>query len=289
MPALDKDANLLEQKIREKLEVASGFATKAKQAEVLNKQFKKMDSNGNGSLTCDEFGSALKMMNFVLEKEVVAALFKRWDASGDGVLSIDEFSSGLVNNAKPKCKATKGVPQVAQSSATLNPMQYKEKFKTQYDQMLADVGDPDKLKLLWKALDFNGNGGSTLAEIDKFVNDRYPVLNNKPALMRAYKRTCSKKGGGDGDDYVEKKEFKTLMKNLFFFNQIFQIFDEIDSGDDRRIDGTEFLKAAKFLDFGGKVPTQEELVVEFNRVDKNGGGQVLFDEFCAWYLDKQGM
>jgi hypothetical protein len=39
-------------------------------------------------------------------------------------------------------------------------------------------------------------------EIDKFIVERFPVLNHKPALMRAYKRTISRDGGGDGDDYV---------------------------------------------------------------------------------------
>jgi hypothetical protein len=32
--------------------------------------------------------------------------------------------------------------------------------------------------------------------------ERFPVLNNKAALMRAYKRTISREGGGDGDDWV---------------------------------------------------------------------------------------
>jgi hypothetical protein len=39
-------------------------------------------------------------------------------------------------------------------------------------------------------------------EIDKLIVEQYPLLNHKPALMRAYKRTVSKEGGGDGDDWV---------------------------------------------------------------------------------------
>ncbi len=51
-------------------------------------------------------------------------------------------------------------------------------------------------------LDSNGNGRVSLAEIDKFVSEQYPILNNKPALMRTYKLTISPEGGGDGDDWV---------------------------------------------------------------------------------------
>ena len=99
--------------------------------------------------------------------------------------------------------------------------------------------DPAALAAEWRSLDFNGNGKVSLAEIDKYVVERYPLLNHKPALMRAYKvfeityetdraeeeqsateertateiitdvwatftsqRTISREGGGDGDDWV---------------------------------------------------------------------------------------
>lgn len=82
---------------------------------------------------------------------------------------------------------------------------------------------------LWSRLDFNGNGKSTLAEINKFVVEKYPLLNNAPALMRAYKRTLSREGGGDGDDWVEKHEFANLLKNLILFNRLFAAFDAVDT------------------------------------------------------------
>jgi hypothetical protein len=49
--------------------------------------------------------------------------------------------------------------------------------------------------------------------------------------MRAYKRTISKEGGGDGDDWVEKKEFKQLLINLFYFNRLWKAFDGVDTGE----------------------------------------------------------
>ena len=29
------------------------------------------------------------------------------------------------------------------------------------------------------------------------------------------------------------------------------------------------------------------LTEEFNRIDKNGGGEILFDEFCEWAIAKK--
>merc|ERR1719337_497329 len=99
--------------------------------------------------------------------------------------------------------------------------------------------DHKKLHSLWKCLDFNGNNIVSLAEIDKMVVENYSLLNHKPALMRAYKKTIK---DGNGDDWVQKKEFKMLLGNLFYFNKIYWIFDQVD-GDDRRLTFKEFHKA----------------------------------------------
>ena len=104
--------------------------------------------------------------------------------------------------------------------------------------------------------------------------------------MRAYKRTTSKEGGGDGDAYVEKKEFKFLLRDMVFYNKLYFVFDEVDTGDDRRVDVDEFKKSLAKL---GMKLSPEEAKAEFESIDLNGGGQVLFDEFCTWYLVKKGM
>ena len=53
----------------------------------------------------------------------------------------------------------------------------------------AMVKDPIRLDQFWDILDVNGNNLVSLAEIDKLVVYTYPILNNKKALMRAYKQT----------------------------------------------------------------------------------------------------
>mmetsp|Transcript_66055 Transcript_66055/g.157959 ORF Transcript_66055/g.157959 Transcript_66055/m.157959 type:complete len:556 (+) Transcript_66055:96-1763(+) len=139
------------------------------------------------------------------------------------------------------------------------------------------------LKKLWRRLDYNGNNVVSLAEIDKLVVDLvsggvWPNwLNNKPALMRAYKKTTLK--DGDGDSWVEKKEFHALLLNIFWFNKLWQIFDNVDTGNDRRMDINEFMAGMNRL---GLNMSPAEAQQEFNKIDTNRGGQVLFTELCAW-------
>merc|ERR1712113_264368 len=141
------------------------------------------------------------------------------------------------------------------------------------------MGSQQKLRQMWDVLDFNGNNIVSLAEIDKWVVENYPLLNHKPALMRAYKRTIRE---GNGDDWVQKKEFKPLLSALFYFNKIFWLFNEVD-GDDRRVNYQEFKRC---ITLSGIRMSESEMRAEFSNIDKNHGGIILFDEFCQWFTMK---
>merc|ERR1712054_372834 len=147
---------------------------------------------------------------------------------------------------------------------------------------MAMVKDADKMNALWDVIDFNDNGKVSLAEIDKAVVERYPLLDHKPALMRAYKQTCLK-DGGDGDAWIEPHEFPQLLTNLFYFNRLFAAFEVIDTDHDRRVDFEEFFAG---LDKISMALSREEAQEVFDRMDSNHGGVVLFDEFCVWYTKK---
>ena len=167
-------------------------------------------------------------------------------------------------------------------SYTPSLKKFSKKFKDVETDFEAMVKDPSRLDEFWDILDVNGNNLVSLAEIDKLVVYTYPILNNKKALMRAYKQTCLK-DGGDGDAWVEPKELPQLLQNLIYFNKLYAAFVSIDRDFDRRLDLDEFKKGAKKLKM--KL-SKSQLKKEFNAMDANGGGVVLFDEFCVWYTKK---
>lgn len=143
----------------------------------------------------------------------------------------------------------------------------------------AIMDDPKQLSDLWLRADFNGNNILSLAEIDKLVVEAYPILNHKPALMRAYKSAIA----AGKDDWVHKKLFKTLLGNLFYFNKLFWIFDNVDGDKDRRLTCDEFKWC---LNMCGAQMSDKELKTEFKKIDRNGGGIILFDEFCKYFTEK---
>jgi Ca2+-binding EF-hand superfamily protein len=145
---------------------------------------------------------------------------------------------------------------------------------------------------IFAAFDPNGNGYLSLAEIDKGCRDvlgLYELFEAKKAIMRAYQAAKSV-GNTDtpseqGTDYVEKAEFRLLLKYLRDYFMIWRIFQKIDTGSDGRINVEEFKMAIPKIEkvFGIAFAQPE---AEFSKIDANSGGQVLFDEFSNWMLTK---
>lgn len=132
----------------------------------------------------------------------------------------------------------------------------------------------EDLQELWDQHDNNGNGLVSLAEIDKVIVERFPALNIKPALMRAYKFADA-----DGNGFITKREFRLLMRSLVYFQQLWRQFAELDTDGDRRIDIDEFRRGSHLL---GLDLSPEEVDATFNEIDGSDGGMILFNEFCSY-------
>eukprot|EP00918_Siedleckia_nematoides_P069488 GHVU01151563.1.p1 GENE.GHVU01151563.1~~GHVU01151563.1.p1 ORF type:complete len:191 (-),score=53.26 GHVU01151563.1:303-875(-) len=159
------------------------------------------------------------------------------------------------------------------------------------------ISNKKTMEDLWMTLDMNDNKDVSLAEIDRMVvlnanNPKDPYegffkgMNNKRALMRAYKHTIRREG--NKDEYVQKNEFPALLRNLWFYTQLWKMFDDMDADNDQRVDLEEFTAAAKALKLKNlKKPA--DFKKAFDEIDTNGGGVVLFAEFCEWSLKELGM
>jgi len=224
-------------------------------------EFAKIDSNHGGQ---------------VLFVEFCAYVRKRVSPDSDPHFDADIISGEKCGKVMRKTGGHK-----ATNSHFVNKKCFKD-FDELEKIVHATINDRKKLRSLWKRIDFNGNNIVSLAEIDKLAVEKFPLLNHKPALMRAYKLTISKAGGGDGDDWVEKKEFKKLLANLFYFNKIFWVFDQVDNDKDRRLNFHEFKQV---LALCGSPMSTSQAQQEFRKVDRNGGGIILFDEFCKYFTE----
>eukprot|EP01065_Artemidia_motanka_P012642 TRINITY_DN16967_c0_g1_i1.p2 TRINITY_DN16967_c0_g1~~TRINITY_DN16967_c0_g1_i1.p2 ORF type:complete len:189 (+),score=73.29 TRINITY_DN16967_c0_g1_i1:55-621(+) len=147
--------------------------------------------------------------------------------------------------------------------------------------------DKQRRKKVFRGFDVNGNGYLSLAEVDKGVRDMgIDWADCKPAIIRAFNRVkdtapahtpCS-------NDYVTRAEFRLLLQQLGQMFELYAMFSEVDTSDDRRIDLSEFKKALPLMDQWGLKITDPEAA--FREADRDGGGKILFDEFVDWALKK---
>ncbi len=145
---------------------------------------------------------------------------------------------------------------------------------------------------LYDSFNINGNKYLSLAEVDKGLRDVLKldeVFSTKPVIIRAFnaakniKKKKTKQQKLD-KDYVERYEFRILLLYLRQYFEYYQAFCRVDTSDDRRIDLGEFIKAKPMMEIWvGPINDPEET---FNEIDQNGGGKILFDEFCKWAIEK---
>ena len=121
-------------------------------------------------------------------------------------------------------------------------------------------------------LDYNGNGLVSLAEIDKFIVERYPSYDNKPVLIRSMKAADV-----DSDGFITRDEYGLLFQYIYQYDKYWHHFETIDKDGDRRISKDEFNALA------GRVFGAIDKGM-FETIDTNQGGYILFREFCDYVV-----
>mmetsp|Transcript_77648 Transcript_77648/g.225347 ORF Transcript_77648/g.225347 Transcript_77648/m.225347 type:complete len:487 (+) Transcript_77648:54-1514(+) len=259
--------------------------------------FSMIDTEGDRRIDVNEFTRGMATLGLQLSPQEAQAEFAKIDTNHGGQVLFVEFCAWVRNRVNPDHNKSFDadiysgehcgkVMRQAHGNRGTHAHFVTRKCMTDFDEaekkIKAALQDNAALGKLWRKMDFNGNGIVDLAEIDKFVVDEFPVLNHKPALMRAYKAATK---AGDGDDWVQKAEFKALLGNLFYFNKLFWMFEKVDSDGDRRMDYSEFKKLLSITGAMTKM-NEAQAQADFKRVDRNGGGIILFDEFCAYFTSK---
>jgi len=255
--------------------------------------FSVVDTGADRRIDVREFQAGMASLGLHFSDSEAVQEFNRIDGNHGGQVLFVEFCSYVRNRVNPDASANFDADIVSGEKCNQNLRSHHTRATAEHfitKKCIKDFDDLEKkikattkshkaLHDLWDRLDYNGNNIVSLAEIDKLVVELYPVLNHKPALMRAYRKTIS---SGNGGDFVQKREFKQLLANIFYFNKIYWIFDEVN-GDDRRLSFPEFKHG---LTLCGVKCSQVEARHDFNQIDKNGGGMVLFDEFCLFFASK---
>ena len=149
--------------------------------------------------------------------------------------------------------------------------------------------DFEKRNKLWAAVDENGNGFVSLAELDKKFRELVKVdrvFKAQPVLIRAHQaaRFKVKTKSIHGPDYVERCEFRLVLLYIRQYFEYYVAFKRIDKSNDDRISLAEFVNAGEELNKW--IPNIGDLEEAFKEADANGGGMILFNEFVRWAIKR---
>jgi Ca2+-binding EF-hand superfamily protein len=144
-----------------------------------------------------------------------------------------------------------------------------------------------KRQKMFSDFDPNGNGFLSLAEVDKGIRDvlRLPeIFALKRVIMRAFQaaKDSTKNKHKNSSDYIERNEFRYFLCYLRQYFEYYEMFDLINTDDDKYIDFDEFVASLKKLETWGIKVTDPEKT--FNQIDIDKGGRIRFDEFCEWAI-----
>lgn len=223
--------------------------------------------------------------------------------SSDRALALGNGGSVLDD---PRLPVGPGAPTVVEYSGRKNVNWRRLREMMPIDRSDASVA---RRKELFKLGDPNSNGYLSLAEVDKAMRDVFQidsVFNMKPVMLRAFNAVKGLNQGRpaignlhklmddgvksrgiklDPAEYIEKTEFRALLCYLRGYTSCFQVFDMIDSDQDRRISLEEFKAAAPLLTKIGMDASNPEAL--FKAIDTDGGGMILFQEFSNYMLVKE--
>jgi len=148
-----------------------------------------------------------------------------------------------------------------------------------------------KRKEIFDGFDVNSNGHVSLAEVDKGMRDVLgsdELFDCKDAVNASfhYAKNVKPEEGIEGD-FIQFKEFRIFLQSLRQYFEYFEAFSRIDTGDDSRVSKEEFCSDAAKAALAKWVSEPiEDAEAEFDKIDENKGGQILFSEFITWALKK---
>ena len=85
----------MENRLRDKIEVSSGFADKAQLAKTVKAHFAEFDTDNSGQISYQEFFAAMTKLNFIGVQRELEGLFNKYDDDASGTISYEEFAMHL--------------------------------------------------------------------------------------------------------------------------------------------------------------------------------------------------
>ncbi|KAJ9467952.1 Crustacean calcium-binding protein 23 [Diplonema papillatum] len=269
----DEQIDELENLIRKKFDLKTGFGEPHQEAAALVQTFKGFDLvQHDGTITASAFLNAMRKLNCCTDEHVLMALFDRYDKHDRGVLDVKELCYGLF-----------GVKKVPKASPAC-----RNALKLVTDQVLARGGKNGirTLTRILRMMDDNGNRKLEKIELDEGLR-HYGVDLSKDELDTVFHFFDSNNTGT-----ISITEFLVGIRGKMPQQRadiVRKAFTRLDKDADRKTTINDLLRiynVTEHPDVLTGVKTPEEVMRDFaSDWDRNGDDVITEDEFLDYYKD----
>mmetsp|Transcript_14200 Transcript_14200/g.21247 ORF Transcript_14200/g.21247 Transcript_14200/m.21247 type:complete len:370 (+) Transcript_14200:68-1177(+) len=270
---IEAKADDLERRLKEKIEVMTGFADPEVRARKLEQCFKYFDENDSGNIDYSEFVAAMTKFNFVGVQRETEALFNRYDDDASGEIDYKEFSYHLFGlGNKP--------------SLDVNARNIVEKVKARILDKDGASGLHNVTRIL-KRMDTDGSKTLDQGELMHGLRE-YGIRNVSPSEMQILFNHFDRDRSGK----VSVDEFMRGLKSGMSYERkqlVRQAFNLMDASGDGVISVEDILNNYDYSTHPnviGGVMSADEAAEEMLAVFEQGGdvdGKVTWPEFLDYY------
>jgi len=269
----DSKVDDLEQLLRRKYELVTGFGEPHQLSRALQNAFMAFETLEGSMLGPKEFAGALAKMNCGDHKDVVQCLFRRYDTKGQGRISVKAFCDGLF-----------GLVMIPGSSPDFRTVVAKVRAKIL--QRSGSTGGLRGLTRIFRSMDDNGNRTLDKSEIKSGLQSYGLDLTNDELdiVLKYFDR--------DRSGTVDVTEFLVGIRGQMSPQReslVRQAFLKLERNGDGRVT-IEDLKRVYSADGHPAVKdgsrTAQQVIKEFaSQWDKNGDDEITLMEFLEYYND----
>ena len=270
---LETKMDILEQRLRERMEQLSGFADDEVKARKLEAAFKLFDTNGSNCIDYQEFFAAMTNFNFVGCQREIEGLFNRYDDDASGELDYKEFSYHLFGlGSKP--------------TLDVNAKNIVEKVKARIIQKDGASGIHNVKRILQR-MDRDGSGNLDRDELMYGLRE-YGINNVSPGDMQKIFNAFDR----DKSGRISVEEFLLGLKSGMSFARkmlVRQAFSILDKSNDGFVLVNDIMAAYDFShhpNVAAGTSTAEQVAEEMLHNFEYGGdidGKVTWAEFLDYY------
>jgi Ca2+-binding EF-hand superfamily protein len=270
-------AELMEKRIREYMEVKSGFGDPIQQERMLQKEFKLFDRDNSGSIDMAEFKKVLTQLNCLGSDADVDELFDRYDADCSGSITYSEFTDQMFYHNK----ADKA-PSEPNATKSIVARVKEEIIKRGSGNGLRSAA------VMLRRMDADGSGNLDVGEFKAGlemlgIEDVLDV--DMERLMKAFDKDES--GKISVEEFYRGLQGNMKRKRKLIVKQAFDVLDSDGSGEVTVADIRGAYDCSQHPSVLDGTMSVDEALSEILEVYEQGvaDGIVTFQEFLEYYRD----